>query len=88
MKADPPETMRQAQRWDSAFTRYARAGLCSPCASQAAWAGQSGYTRARPPCETCAPIVADFPGAQHVNGWRSLPEMERDRHEGRDSVTG
>lgn len=74
-RVDPPETMRQAQRWDSAFTRYARADLCARCASQAAWGGQIGYARVHAPCKTCAPIVADFPGAEHVNGWRSWPEM-------------
>lgn len=87
-KVDLSETARQAQRWDDAFTRYTRAGLCGSCASQAAWAGQIGYARAHPPCADCAPIVADFPGAEHVNGWRSLPEMARDRRRGRTSATG
>lgn len=87
-KIDPPETPRQAKRWDSAFTRYSRAGLCDRCASQAAWGGQIGYCRVDPPCESCSPIVAEFPGAGHVNGWRSLPEMTRDRRPHRDSVSG
>lgn len=87
-KVDPPETLRQAQRWDSAVTRYTRAGLCARCASQAAWGGQIGYTRVHAPCEYCAAIVADFPGAEHVNGWRTLPEMRRDRGPLGDSVSG
>lgn len=86
-KVDSPETFRQAQRWDSAVIRYSRAGLCGPCASQAAWAGQIGYSRVRPPCEECAPIVADFPGAEHVNGWRSWPERTVFHRPRRDSVS-
>lgn len=87
-RIDPPETLRQARRWDSAFTRYTRAGLCPRCASQAAWAGQIGYSRVHPPCEGCAPIVANFPGARHVSGWRSLPEMKRDRRPPGESASG
>lgn len=59
-RVDPPETMRQARRWDTANVRYTRAGLCTMCASQAAWAGQIGYSRVHPPCEECAPVVAEF----------------------------
>lgn len=87
-RVDPPETLRQAQRWDSACARYARAGLCARCSSQAAWAGQIGYSRVHAPCEDCAPIVAEFPGAEHVNGWRSLPEMTRDRGPRRNPASG
>lgn len=79
-RVDPPETMRQAQRHDLAVLRYTSAGLCRRCASQAAWAGQIGYARVWTPCGACALIVCTFPGAEHVNGWRSLPEMSRDRH--------
>ena len=87
-EVDPPESLRQARRWDAACSRYTRAGLCSRCASQAAWGGQIGYSRVHAPCEACAPIIADFPGAEHVNGWRSLPEMSRDQRPQRDSATG
>src|SRR5699024_126212 len=85
-RVDPPETLRQAQRWDSAVARYAHAGLCTPCASQAAWGAQIGYSRVRPPCEECAAAVAEFPGAEHVNGWRSWPERTVHHRPRRDSV--
>lgn len=77
---DEPETPRQARRWDDAYSRYLRAGLCSKCASQSAWAGQYGYDRAAPPCAECIPAMQSFPGADHVNGWKSIPERRAHWH--------
>ena len=71
--SDRTETMRQARTWDMVKTKYVAAGLCHKCAAQAAWGHQLGFgfrsTRnwpdedrgIKPPCETCAPIVATFP---------------------------
>ena len=71
-----PETMGQARLWDQTHRWYVEAGLCVRCASQIAWGHQSGWSRAHPPCDTCAPIIRTFPQEQ-VNGWRSVPEKSR-----------
>lgn len=75
-KVDPPETMGQARLWDATNGWYLKAGLCGRCASQAAWGHQIGWSRVRPPCETCAPITAAFP-LEQVNDWRSVPKQHR-----------
>lgn len=64
-----PETLGQARRWDRVKARYVGHGLCHSCASQAAWGHQGGFSTVRPPCRTCAVIVASFTVAK-VNRWR------------------
>jgi hypothetical protein len=75
-KDDPPETVRQAQAWDSACAWYGGAGLCGRCASQMAWGHQIGWGRVHPPCDECEATVATFP-VPKVNGWRSVPQKSR-----------
>jgi hypothetical protein len=57
---DGPETMSQARTWQIHNNRYVDLGLCYPCAAQAAYGHQLGFSRIHPPCEVCAPIVAGF----------------------------
>jgi hypothetical protein len=45
-KAATPETTRQARTWDVNFNAYKDAGFCPPCASQAAWGHQIGFSLA------------------------------------------
>lgn len=65
-----PETLRQARRWDGVKARYLTLGLCSPCAAQAAWGHQIGFSRIMPPCDECFPIVIRLPG-RGAGDWRS-----------------
>ncbi len=73
---DKPETLRQAQTWETVKNRYRTAGLCSGCASQAAWGHQSGLANIAPPCPVCATVVAAFP-AEAVGPWRTLSQSRR-----------
>jgi hypothetical protein len=55
-----PETLAQTRERDRTKTRYLRAGLCDPCAAQAAWAHQNHgdtWQTIHPACVACAPIV-------------------------------
>jgi hypothetical protein len=59
-----PETLAQTRERDRTKTRYLRAGLCDPCAAQAAWAHQNHgdtWQTIHPPCVACAPIVDLLP---------------------------
>jgi hypothetical protein len=77
----PPETMRQAQRWEIIKTRYTNAGLCDRCAAQAGWGHQDnagGWNDLRPPCELCVPIVRGFPVMTTNPLWQKF-ERPQDR---------
>jgi hypothetical protein len=56
-KGDRPETLRQAQTWEAVKTHYLNAGLCNPCAGQAAYGHQLGFTRIKNPCKPCQKII-------------------------------
>jgi hypothetical protein len=72
-KADRPETVRQAQTWETVKNRYVAAGLCHKCASQAAWGHQIGFSRVEhAPCAACRPIVDGLPAASSNASWRRL----------------
>jgi hypothetical protein len=63
VKPHPPETLRQAKRWDVVKRRYVDAGLCDRCAAQIGWGHQDnggGWNDLRPPCGRCTPVVRGF----------------------------
>jgi hypothetical protein len=71
----PPETLRQAQRWQAVKDRYFVEGLCHCCAAQAAWAHQDHgdtWETIHPPCAACEPIVAKLPAAAPSLVWRKI----------------
>lgn len=49
-----PETLSQARSWDHVRDTYERDGFCAPCASQAAWGHQLGFTQVSQVCDKCA----------------------------------
>jgi hypothetical protein len=74
-----------AASWNTRRNKYLALGLCEECAGQAAWGHQSGFgphehVRAghlaiesvRPPCKSCAPVVAGFP-IPAAGPWRKHP---------------
>jgi hypothetical protein len=69
-KADRPETLREAIRWQTVKNHYVTLGLCHVCAAQAAYGHQIGFTRINQPCAVCATVVAGLPD-ETANGWRS-----------------
>jgi hypothetical protein len=74
-----PETLRRAQRWDVIKLRYTDAGLCDPCAGQAAWGHQDhagGWNDLQPPCDRCEPVIRDFPVATTNPLWRKFQRPE------------
>lgn len=75
MKRQPPETLRQAQRWDVIKIRYVGTGPCHRCAAQLAWGHQDnagGWNSLRPPCDSCVPIVRGFPVPTTNPLWRKF----------------
>jgi hypothetical protein len=79
VKPQPPETLRQAQRWQAVKDRYVAEGLCEVCAAQAAWAHQDHgdtWETIHPPCVACEPIVAEFPAATPSAVWRKILHPE------------
>lgn len=70
---EPPETMRQAKRWETTKNRYLAAGLCVTCASQAAYGHQLGFARIHPPCDKCMSAMVSFP-IQATTVWRRLAD--------------
>ena len=69
-RADRPETLREAIRWQTVKNHYVALGLCHVCAAQAAYGHQIGFTRINQPCPDCAGVVAGLPD-ETANGWRS-----------------
>lgn len=68
---DRVETLRQTQTFDTNKRHYKGLGLCHPCAAQAAWGHQLGFSRVtKQPCHECQPIVDRFPRAR-PGKWRS-----------------
>jgi hypothetical protein len=65
-----PETLRQARSFDANKKHYLALGLCGPCAAQAAWGHQIGFSSSRRPCSACQTAIASFPTAQ-PGPWRS-----------------
>jgi len=49
------------------------AGLCRRCAAQHGVGRSLGFTRAHAPCQSCASVVALWPGSEHRNGWKHAP---------------
>lgn len=64
------ESLRQARTFDSNKRHYVSLGLCSPCAAQAAWGHQLGFSKSKSPCQGCQPLVDSFP-VRRSNKWRS-----------------
>ena len=58
---DANETPRQARTFSTVKGHYLTLGLCSPCAAQAAFGHQLGFSRSKPPCNSCRAIIASFP---------------------------
>ncbi|WP_275778041.1 hypothetical protein [Paenarthrobacter sp. Y-19] len=69
-RAASVETVRQARSFDAYKRRYVRLGLCYPCAAQAAYGHQLGFSLSKPPCHACQAVVDTFP-VKRVNGWSS-----------------
>ena len=67
-----PETLEQARRWDVQKSRALAHGLCERCAGQYSWGLQIGFTHSRPPCPSCAVIVAATVGEARPNGWINM----------------
>jgi hypothetical protein len=65
-----PETLRQARSFDANKNHYLALGLCGPCAAQAAWGHQIGFSNSHRPCSACQTAIATFPTAQ-PGPWRS-----------------
>ncbi|MBE1551503.1 hypothetical protein GGC64_005563 [Mycobacterium sp. OAS707] len=71
----PPETIRQAKRWDHTKQAYINEGLCHRCAAHAAWGHQNnagGWNKLPGPCEECGPRVRDFPVPTTNPMWRKF----------------
>lgn len=72
-RAEAPETLGQARVWDRKRNRYLIAGLCPPCAAQAAYGHAEGFQDIRNPCAVCQPIVNTFPNAgPRGSKWRKI----------------
>jgi hypothetical protein len=80
-----PESPRTARRWDGAKAAYLRDGLCHRCAAQAAWGHQLGFSRIRPPCADCRPIVDRFPVSE-ASPWRRFPVASQRPRNGPESL--
>ena len=75
MSQQPPETLRQAQRWEAIKICYAEAGLCDRCATQPAWGHQDnggGWDNLRPPCDHCETVVRGLPVSTTNPLWRKF----------------
>lgn len=71
-----PETKSQADEHGRTMRHYIRLGLCNPCAGQAAWGHQNGFSSIHPPCQSCQPIVNTFP-TDEPGPWRSKARRRR-----------
>jgi hypothetical protein len=90
VKPQPPETLRQAQRWDAIKLRYADAGLCDRCAAQAAWGHQDnagGWDDLHLPCDRCEPVVRGFPVPTTNSLWRKFERPQDHKRNGAAPLT-
>lgn len=73
-----PETIGQGRTWDRKKRRYILAGLCDPCAAQAAWGHAIGFTKINDPCSECQALVSVLPDAgPEGSKWRKcLTKLE------------
>lgn len=72
-KADSPETIGQARVWQRKKHRYEIAGLCSGCASVAAYGHAEGFQIQPNPCSRCQPLVDKFPNnGPRGSKWRKI----------------
>lgn len=72
-RSDGPETLGQARVWTRKQKRYEIAGLCSFCASQAAWGHAEGFQKIQEPCSRCKPLVDAFPTpGPRKSPWRKI----------------
>jgi hypothetical protein len=86
-KAERPETIAAARKWDAVANAYQRDSLCRACAGQAAWGHQVGFSLIKPPCPACAPVVAMFPQeAAAGSGWRRYPSGTKRSEHGREAT--
>lgn len=70
-KGKKVETLRQARTFDSTKGHYVKLGLCKPCAAQAAWGHQLGFSELlHQPCDVCQVLVDTFPVSE-PGRWRS-----------------
>src|SRR5690606_10003832 len=68
------ETLEQARTWDRVKTAYLRDGFCDPCAAQAAWGHQNGFTRVRPICGLCVGTIPTYRHAgERARTWAKMP---------------
>lgn len=67
---DANETPRQARTFSTMKGHYLTLGLCSPCAAQAAFGHQLGFSRSNPPCDSCSSTIGTFP-VREPGPWRS-----------------
>lgn len=67
---DANETLRQSRTFGTVKGHYLNLGLCGPCAAQAAFGHQIGFSRSNPPCEGCLPTISSFP-VKEPGPWRS-----------------
>lgn len=66
----PPETLRQAQRFDAYSREAAAAGLCRVCAPQYSFGRRDGFSTVQhPPCAACTDLMVPWP-LTATNGWR------------------
>lgn len=68
-RVEPPETPRQARRFDEYSAAAARRGLCRVCAPQHAYGRQYGFRQVHPPCRDCLVVMAAWPTGA-AQGWR------------------
>ncbi len=65
------ETHRQASTWQNVKNKYLNRGLCHPCAGQAAWGHQNGFSSIHEPCLACQPVVDNLP-VDKKGPWRGI----------------
>lgn len=72
------ESLAQCRVWDRKKKRYLLAGLCDPCAGQAAWGHQVGFGKISNPCRECQPLVDHFdtPGPEGSKWRKCLIKLE------------
>ena len=61
VKADRPETIEEARRWERYKNKYIENGFCHTDACQAAWGHQIGFALSNKPCSACVLLMADMP---------------------------